>query len=108
MANYITSRRSGQRLLRASDFLRVTGAGLDRLAGLQAIATVHSGRRGIAPDVAAAGVLALWGEDELPPAWLSPPSGVNYAVDLVGESTRRIGVVHLGQGVGDGRVLELH
>ncbi len=70
---------------------------------LQAIATVHSGRRSIAPGVAVAGVLALLGED-LPPAWLSPPSGVNYAVVLMGESGRRIGVVHLGQGVGDGMV----
>ena len=104
MADYIAWRRSGRRLLRAGDFLRVTGAGQDRLAELQAIATVHSGRRGIAPDVAAAGVLALLGEDP-PPAWLSPPSGVNYAVVLRGERTRRIGVVHVGQGVGDGRVL---
>ena len=104
MADYIAWRRSGRRLLRASDFLRVTGAGQDRLADLQAIATVHSGRRGIAPDVAPAGVLETLGANDLPPAWLSPPSGVNYAVG-VGGSARWIGVVHLGQGVGDGRVL---
>ncbi|WP_162891754.1 hypothetical protein [Profundibacter amoris] len=42
----------------------------------------------------------------MPPTWLSPPSGVNYAVGLrEGTDARRIGVVHLGQGVGDGRVL---
>ena len=90
--------------MRVSDFLRVTGAGQDRLADLQAIATVHSGRRGIAPVVAAAEVLEILGTNDLPPAWLSPPSGVNYAVRVRG-SARRIGVVHLGQGVRDGRVL---
>ncbi|WP_457647827.1 hypothetical protein [Profundibacter sp.] len=42
--------------------------------------------------------------NDLPPAWLSPPSGANYAMGVRG-SVRRIGVVHLGQGVGDGRVL---
>lgn len=104
MADYIAWRRSGRRLLRVSDFLRVTGAGQEWLVELQATATVHSGRRGIAPDVAAAGVLEMLGEDLLP-AWLSPPSGVNYAVVSKGESARRIGVVHVGQAVGDGRVL---
>jgi len=49
--------------------------------------------------------LALLGPDALPPAWLSPPSGANYAVILLGESARRIGVVHIVQAVGDGRVL---
>ncbi|AXX99278.1 hypothetical protein [Profundibacter amoris] len=49
-------------------FQRVTGAGLDRLAKLQAIATVHSGRRGIAPDLASAGVLEILGANGLPPA----------------------------------------
>ncbi len=57
------------------DFLRVTGAGQERLAELQAIATVHSGRHGIAPDVTPAGVVALLGVAGLPPTWLSPPSG---------------------------------
>ena len=98
--------RSGRRLLRVGDFLRVTGAGQERLAELQAIATVHSGRHGIAPDVAPAGVVTLLGVAELPPTWLSAPSGVNYAVGLrEGTGARRIGVVQLGQGVGDGRVL---
>ncbi len=70
------------------------------------VSTVHSRRRGIAPDLAPQGMLAILGQDELPPAWLSPPSGANYAVVLVGEeTTRRIGVVHVGQAVGDGRVL---
>ena len=92
-------------MLRAGDFLRVTGAGQERLAELLAVATVHSGRRGIAPDVAPQGVLAILGQDELPPAWLSPPSGANYAVVLLGENARRIGVVHVGQAVGDGRIL---
>ena len=88
------------------DFLRVTGAGQERLAELQAIATVHSGRHGIAPDVTPAGVVALLGMAELPPTWLSPPSGVNYAVVLrEGTDARRIGVVHVGQAVGDGRIL---
>ncbi len=84
MVDYIAWRRSGRRLLRASDFLRVTGAGQDRLAELLAVAAVHSGRRGIAPDVAPVEVLTILGQDELPPAWLSPPSGVNYAVVLTG------------------------
>ena len=49
---------------------------------------------------------ALLGVAELPPAWLSAPSGVNYAVGLrEGTGPRRIGVVHVGQGVGDGKVL---
>ena len=105
MTDYIAWRRSGRRLLRVGDFLRVTGAGQDQLAELFAVATVHSGRRGIAPDLAPIGVLAILGQDELPPAWLSPPSGVNYAVGLAGENARRIGVVHVGQAGGDGRVL---
>ncbi|WP_457646800.1 hypothetical protein [Profundibacter sp.] len=76
------------------------------MAELQAIATVHSGRRGIATKVAAAEVLALLDQAELPPTWLSQSSGVNYAVGLrEGIGARRIGVVHLGHGVGDGRVL---
>lgn len=104
LASYITWRRSGRRLLRVGDFLRVTGAGQERLAELQSVATVHSGRRGIAQDVAPAGVLALLAA-EPPPAWLSPPSGVNYAVILAGKKARRIGVVHLGQDVEEGRVL---
>ncbi len=46
------------------------------------------------------------GVAKLPPTWLSPPSGFNYAVGLrEGTSVRWIGVVHLGQGLGDGRVL---
>lgn len=105
MTDYIAWRRTGRRLLRVSDFLRVTGAGQERLTELLAVATVHSGRRGIAPDVAPQGVLAVLRQDELPPAWLSPPSGVNYAVVLVEETTHRIGVVHMGQAVGDGRIL---
>ena len=88
-------------------FQRVTGAGLDRLAELQTLAIVHSGRHGIAPDVAPARVLEILERAGLPPTWLSPPSGVNYALGLrEGTGARRIGVVHLGQGVGDGRLLE--
>ncbi len=105
MTDYIAWRRAGRRLLRVGDFLRVTGAGQDRLAELLAVATVHSGRRGIAPGVTPQGVLAILGPDELPPAWLSPPSGANYAVILLGERVRRVGLVHVGQAVGDGRVL---
>lgn len=64
MTDYIAWRRSGRRLLRVGDFLRVTGAGQERLAELLAVATVHSGRRGIAPDVAPSGVLEILGQDE--------------------------------------------
>ena len=71
MTDYIAWRRSGRRLLRVGDFLWVTGAGQERLAELQAIATVHSDRHGIAPDVAPAGLVALLERDELPPTWLA-------------------------------------
>ncbi len=41
--------------------------GQDRLAELLAVATEHSGRRGIAADVAPSRVLAILGLGELPP-----------------------------------------
>lgn len=63
MTDYIALRRAGRRLLRVGDFLRVTGAGQDRQAELIAVATVHSGHRGIAPDVTPQGVLAILGQE---------------------------------------------
>lgn len=105
MPNYIAWRRSGRRLQRVGDFLRITGGTQELLAELTSLTTVKSGRRGIAPDQAPAAVLALLGEDELPATWITPPSTVNFAVILHGENTRRIGVVHIGQAVGEGRVL---
>ena len=105
MTNYIAWRRSGRRLQRVGDFLRITGSEQARLTELTALTTVKSGRRGIAPDQAPTEVLALLGEEELPAIWITPPSTVNFAVILHGENTRRIGVVHIGQALGEGRVL---
>ncbi|MEM1145767.1 MAG: hypothetical protein AAGI88_24600 [Pseudomonadota bacterium] len=52
-------RRAGRRLARTSDFLRVTGLAQEHRERLRRVATVYSGRRGIAPDVAPLEVLRI-------------------------------------------------
>ncbi len=54
-------RRNPRRAIRVEDFARVTGLPPERMADLRAVATVQSGRPGLAPDLAPAGVLARLG-----------------------------------------------
>ena len=99
-------RRTPHRVLRLEDFLRVTGSDPSGIALLRGLATVHSGRRGIAPDHAPLAVLELVTGTtgprerlvaEVAQDLVTPASGVNFrawAVSTEGHE-RALGVVHL-------------
>lgn len=99
-------RRTPHRFLRLEDFLRVTGADPSGITLLRGLATVHSGRRGIAPDHAPLAVLELVTGStgplerliaEVPQDLVTPASGVNFrAWALSAEGPERaLGVLHL-------------
>ncbi|SFI65104.1 hypothetical protein [Jannaschia pohangensis] len=93
LAAYRTWRREGRRLVRVDDFIRVTGlVGVD--IDLRKVATVHSGRTGISPEVAPSDVLDLIGmsENDLPEQWVSPASGHTFMVNIVSPSGTRRGL----------------
>lgn len=112
--NYRAWRREGRKLLRVSDFHRVSGLTRQQLPGLELIATVYSGRTGIAPEHAPLQLLqhilqTSGGRDtlveQLDPAFLSPGSMVNLNV-LNGD--RSIAVLHFGGTGGMSRTLQLN
>lgn len=112
-------RRTPYRLQGVSDFARVAGLSHETGLQLRQFATVHSGRFGIAPDLAPEALLELLQGSatigsalgvDIPPVWQTPASGVNFRLDLWegGRFMRSIGVVHLGGSVGGSRILELY
>ena len=110
---YRTWRREGRKLLRVSDFYRVTGLTADMLPKLVSFATVYSGRTGVAADQAQLALLQhlLRSEErrevlveQFDPALTTNGTMVNLHVR--GEAELRA-IVHLGGGVGASRVLEL-
>ncbi|NSX56998.1 hypothetical protein [Parasulfitobacter algicola] len=86
---YRTWRRQGRRLIRVDDLPRISGLPWSVITRLHQTATVHSGRTGISPDVAPLPVLEIvTGEtgtqdqlaERVDPAFVSPPSNVNYLI----------------------------
>ncbi|MFZ5963013.1 hypothetical protein ACOXXX_08695 [Thalassococcus sp. BH17M4-6] len=107
LQRYRDWRRTPHRLQSVRDFGRVAGLDWHVSQALTGIATVHSGRFGVAPDVAPDRLLDLLG-GEIREEWRSAPSGAIYEVriDSAGQS-RLLGIVALGSGSSQGRVLEL-
>lgn len=97
-------RRDGRRLLRVSDLIRITG---EQSANLDKVATVYSGRRGISADLAPPEVVHLFGtvSGNIPVAFQSAPSGVNYAV--YSDQGNYLGVISVSQYDGQSRILEV-
>jgi len=104
---YRAWRRTPHRLLRVSDFARISGAGPAAIDRLKRAATVYSGRRGISPEHATFEVLRLvsggdGGRDllpsQVPEEWRTPPSGAIFDVYLErsGMPEQRIGTIRLG------------
>lgn len=84
-----TFRRTGARLNRVSDFHRITGLTATTLPDLITFATVHSGRRGVAPNESPLALLeVLTGmtgprdflEANIKPVFTSPPSNMMFQV----------------------------
>jgi hypothetical protein len=100
--------RALNRLLRPADFLRVTGAAPSLLPRLARLATVQSGRPGIAPEAAPPGLL---GPPPMPGSLTSPPSGTNVLVLLDAPGApgpRPLGEFHAGPEPAAARLLALH
>lgn len=117
LTDYRAWRRTPYRLLRVTDFLRVTGAGPEHRDWLLQVATVYSGRPGVAPDHAPLPVLELITErtgardtlaKSLPDHLISPASGTNFNVmaemNSVGGHVL-IGTVHITSASKKSRVL---
>lgn len=92
-------RRSGLRLQRVADFARIGGLTEDEALAVARVATVYSGRPGIAPDAAPPEVLEIVTAPggAVPEAFQSAPSGENFHVFLLGGERLAgvIGAVHL-------------
>lgn len=111
---YRAWRRTGFRLQRVSDFVRVSGLDAKDLTGLQEFATVHSGRSTLSAEQAPLRLLQhLTGAKgdpsfligRLPPAVLGPATATNYAVF---EGEKRIGVVGFGPTPSQHKVLVIN
>ncbi|WP_170328202.1 hypothetical protein [Ruegeria arenilitoris] len=112
-------RRTPYRLHSVADFARVAEIPYEDGLRLKEYATVHSGRFGVAPDLAPGdlverlvGSVSLGGVQgsEFPVSWQTPASGTTFRVDLWegGRFERSIGVVHLGGSGAEVRILELY
>lgn len=123
MEHYRNWRRQALRFQRLEDFLRVVGAPATDLPKLYSRATVHSFRRGIAPDIAPDPVLKLvtgLGGDQpglmrgplrnhVPDFYVSDPTNSTYRVWLRGpEGERVLGGVQLTQDPNHRRILWLN
>lgn len=99
-------RKQGQRLTRVDDLIRITNADPEVLPNLTKIATVFSGRHGIAIEVASAEVQELIAAQAtvLPNELITAQSGVNFAIY---DGGRLIGTINRSASVEYGRVLEL-
>ena len=105
-------RRGGRRVQRPDDLIRVLGLDPARLPRFRRIATVSSGRAGVARDVMtpeASEALRAAGLDAAPGSPLAaPPSGVNFEAFAVREGEPFwIGTVSAGSADGAGRILDL-
>lgn len=113
LARFRAWRRTPRRALRVSDFARVTGLDDENLPALLQIATVYSGRAGIAPEVAPQAVLDMLGAsrpEDVPDTLRSPPSGANFVVTVLRDraaSDVPLGVIHVGSASDASRVLAL-
>lgn len=114
LQSYRTWRRTGFRLQRVSDFVRVSGLNGVDLPGLATLATVHSGRASLSGEQAPLELLRHLtggkGErdfliEQLPPALLGPATATNYAVF---DGQMRIGVVSFGPTRDQHRLLALN
>ena len=106
-------RRDGARFLSLGHFVQVVGGRRDLLDTLPGLATVFSGRTGVAPESAPSEVIAILreiaGPRDLPLELVSPPSGKTFVVLIETDSGRRLaGTVFLGPDMAAGRVLELN
>ncbi|MDA7966139.1 hypothetical protein [Ruegeria sp.] len=112
-------RRTPYRLQSVVDFARVSEVPYEVGLRLKEFATVHSGRFGIASDLAPLGLIerlrvaaprgSVQGL-ELPVSWQTPGSGVTFRVDLWegGRFVRSVGVIHFGGSASGNRILELY
>ncbi len=99
-------RRAPHRFLRVSDFLSVTGVDSSHREWLRQVATVHSGRRGLAPSHVPPALLVAFPGSVVPSELHDMPNGRNFAVILVEETgERQVGVISRRPG-GGGRILE--
>ena len=114
LASYRNWRRQGLRLQRVSDFARITGVAPDRMANIEALSTVHSGRSTLSADQAPMALLMhLTGQTGdrdalvalLPAETLGPATSASVALF---DGARRIGVVAFGPGPGQHRILTLN
>lgn len=105
LSAYRDWRRTPHRLLRISDFARVTNSEATPSANLSTLATVHSGRPGFAQDVATSDVLKVVGGT--PESFQSAQSGVNFLVLIRHENktAKGIGTIHLGPSKTQSRIL---
>ena len=113
MVAYRTWRREGRRLARVEDFARVTGLKSIDITYLKGVSTVHSGRLGIAPDIAP---MEVWNiirkiserSSDLPPHWVTLPSGQMFVVEKI--DLEKAATVTIGTGffstAGEYRVLD--
>jgi uncharacterized protein (TIGR01732 family) len=106
-------RRTPRRLLRISDFARITGIAKADVNYLHGVATVHSGRPGIAGGLAPAGVLDVLGfadPADLPDNFKSPATGTTFLVILRhggGVNDAYLGVIRVGETAAEALVLEI-
>lgn len=102
LQSYRAWRRTGYRLQRVSDFVRVTGLRTEDLPDLEYFATVHSGRARLSTEQAPRQLLqhltgargdTLVLSDLLPPDLVGPGSDTTFSVF---DGEMRIGVVNFG------------
>lgn len=114
LQSYRMWRRTGYRLQRVSDFVRVAGLTSEDLPDLAALATVHSGRSTISAEQAPLSLLqhltGAQGDVDtltglLPPALLGVATSTNFAVF---EGQIRIGVVGFGPAADQHKVLAIN
>ena len=109
LEGYRLWRRTPLRLQRTSDFVRVIGGDTELRESLFPIATVFSGRPGIAAHLAPIKLLEiLTGStgsravliQDLSINWVSAPSGSNYHVNVMNKDDQAIplGVINIGSG----------
>lgn len=119
LSDYRRWRRKPHRLVRVSDFVRLTGADPETGELLQQIATVYSGRQGVsikdAPDILLSVITGESAsrktlEQRFPDQWVGSASGSVFDVWLQDDlrTERRIGTIRLGDISADSRILTVY